>query len=61
MNRYEIHAALRERRDTLPLALDHLSGLETLSPESPHPGDAHLRMNWYGARLLRVLSLRAKS
>ncbi len=56
MNRYEMRAA---RHATL--ALDHLSGLETLSPESPHPGDAHLRMNWYGARPLRVLSLRAKS
>ena len=30
MNRYEIHAVLREQRDTVPSPVDDLPGVETL-------------------------------
>ena len=29
MNRYEVHATLREQRDTLPFGLDHLPGVQS--------------------------------
>src|ERR1700733_8518504 len=47
MNRYEIHAALRERRDTVPSALDHLPGASALSAEPPHPGHARGETSYY--------------